>query len=278
MFNNAGIMHALDGDALGCAERVWDATMAVNAKGVWWGSKHAVRGFREMGKRGGSVVNTASMVALVGSAAAQLAYTASKGAVVALTRELAVVHAREGFRFNALCPAPLHTPMLQEFFGDDKAKRFRREVRFLTGRFGETVEQAHAVVFLASDESSFVNGTDFVVDGGLTKAYVTTEAMLNLPPYQISPQRGLRGPRLFSKHKPLPRRYTASSTILFVNYMYTRADMGVLVDWLEERSNIFSYLIVNIAVAIDACHKLHAPSHRRSPQSGKRPAKPFLGV
>lgn len=115
------------------------------------------------------------MVALVGAATPQLAYTASKGAVLALTRELAVVHARENIRFNSLCPGPLNTPLLQDWLGDDAHKRHRREVHFPSGRFGEAIEQANAVVFLASDESSFVNAADFVVDGGMTKAYVTAE-------------------------------------------------------------------------------------------------------
>jgi NAD(P)-dependent dehydrogenase (short-subunit alcohol dehydrogenase family) len=105
--NNAGIMHADDADAVGTSEKVWDLTMAVNVKGVWFGSKHAVLSLRKHEKKRGSVINVASVVALVGSATPQLAYTASKGAVLALTRELAIVHAREGFRFNALCPAPL---------------------------------------------------------------------------------------------------------------------------------------------------------------------------
>ncbi|KAH7039555.1 short-chain dehydrogenase/reductase [Microdochium trichocladiopsis] len=158
MFNNAGIMHPKDGDAEECPDNIWDLTMNINVKGVWYGSKHAVRSLRKHKKTKGSIINTAS-----------------KGAVLALTRELAVVHAREGYRFNSLCPAPLNTPMLQEFLGDDQAKRFRREVHFPSGRFGEAIEQAWAAVFLASDESSFVNATDFVVDGGLTKAYVTPE-------------------------------------------------------------------------------------------------------
>ncbi|KAF7554608.1 hypothetical protein G7Z17_g2793 [Cylindrodendrum hubeiense] len=175
MFNNAGIMHPKDGDAEECPDNIWDLTMNINVKGVWYGSKHAVRSLRKHGKTKGSIINTASMVAIVGAATPQLAYTASKGAVLSLTRELAIVHAREGYRFNSLCPAPLNTPMLQDFLGDDKAKRFRREVHFPTGRFGEAIEQAHAAIFLASDESSFVNATDFVVDGGLTKAYVTAE-------------------------------------------------------------------------------------------------------
>ncbi|RAH64202.1 oxidoreductase, short-chain dehydrogenase/reductase family [Aspergillus aculeatinus CBS 121060] len=175
MFNNAGIMHAQDGDSEQTPENIWDLTMNINVKGVWFGCKHAVKSLRKHGKKKGSVINTASMVALVGAATPQLAYTASKGAVLAMTRELAIVHAREGFRFNSLCPAPLNTPLLQDWLGDDKEKRFRREVHFPTGRFGEAIEQAHAVIFLASDESSFVNAADFVVDGGLTKAYVTPE-------------------------------------------------------------------------------------------------------
>jgi NAD(P)-dependent dehydrogenase (short-subunit alcohol dehydrogenase family) len=175
MFNNAGIMHALDDDAVNTPEEIWDLTMSINVKGVWYGSKHAVLSLRRHNKTKGSIINTASVVALVGSATPQLAYTASKGAVLALTRELAIVHAREGFRFNNLCPAPLNTPLLQDWLGDDAPKRMRREIHFPTGRFGEAVEQAQAVVFLASDESSFVNGHDFVVDGGMTKAYVTPE-------------------------------------------------------------------------------------------------------
>lgn len=107
IFNNAGIMHPKDGDSEECPEDIWDRTMNINVKGVWYGSKHAVRAFRRHGKKRASVINTASMVALVGAATPQLAYTASKGAVLAMTRELGIVHAREGFRFNSLCPAPL---------------------------------------------------------------------------------------------------------------------------------------------------------------------------
>ncbi|PNP49869.1 hypothetical protein THARTR1_09399 [Trichoderma harzianum] len=175
IFNNAGIMHANDDDAINTPEAIWDLTHNINVKGVWFGCKHAVLALRRNNKTKGSVINTASVVALVGAATPQLAYTASKGAVLALTRELAMVHAREGFRFNSLCPAPLNTPLLQDWLGDDKAKRQRREVHFPTGRFGEAIEQAYAVVFLASDEASFVNGSDFVVDGGMSKAYVTAE-------------------------------------------------------------------------------------------------------
>lgn len=175
IFNNAGIMHADDADAIDTPERVWDLTQNINVKGVWFGCKHAILSFRRHQKTKGSVINTASVVALVGSATPQLAYTASKGAVLAMTRELAIVHARDGYRFNALCPAPLNTPLLQDWLGDDAEKRHRREVHLPTGRFGEAIEQAQAVLFLASDESSFVNGSDFVVDGGMTKAYVTPE-------------------------------------------------------------------------------------------------------
>ena len=169
MFNNAGIMHMDDADAIETSEKVWDLTQSINVKGVWFGSKHAVLSMRRHGKSRGSIINVASVVALVGSATAQLAYTASKGAVLAMTRELAMVHAREGIRFNALCPAPLNTPLLQDWLGDDKEKRHRREVHFPVGRFGEAIEQAQGVLFLASDESSFVNGMDFVIDGGMCK-------------------------------------------------------------------------------------------------------------
>ncbi|CAZ80524.1 unnamed protein product [Tuber melanosporum] len=182
IFNNAGIMHNDDGDAISTSEDVWDLTHKINVKGVWYGCKHAVLSFRKHKKTKGSIINTASVVALVGSATAQVAYTASKGAVLALTRELAMVHAREGFRFNSLCPAPLNTPLLQDFLGADQAKRARREIHFPMGRFGEAIEQAHMVVFLASDESSFVTGQEMVVDGGMTKAYVTPKGPAVPPP------------------------------------------------------------------------------------------------
>lgn len=171
MFNNAGIMHPNDDDEF-TDERVWDVTHNINVKGVWYGCKHAIASMRRYKKSKGSIINTASMVALVGSAAPQLAYTASKGAVLAMTRELAIVHAKEGIRFNSLCPGPLNTPLLQNFL-DTQEKRHRREIHLPTGRFGESIEQAYAVLFLASDESSFVTAQDFVVDGGMTKAYVT---------------------------------------------------------------------------------------------------------
>jgi NAD(P)-dependent dehydrogenase (short-subunit alcohol dehydrogenase family) len=182
IFNNAGIMHYDDSDAINTPEKIWDLTQNINVKGVWFGSKHAILSLRRHKKTKGSIINVASVVALVGSATPQLAYTASKGAVMAITRELAICHAREGFRFNSLCPAPLNTPLLQDWLGDDAAKRHRREVHFPMGRFGEAIEQAQAVLFLASDESSFVNGTEFVVDGGMTKCYITPEGPATEPP------------------------------------------------------------------------------------------------
>jgi NAD(P)-dependent dehydrogenase (short-subunit alcohol dehydrogenase family) len=182
VFNNAGIMHAKDDDAINTPEDIWDLTHRINVKGVWYGSKHAVLSMRRHKKAKGSVINVASFVALMGAATPQLAYTASKGAVLAMTRELAIVHARENIRFNSLCPGPLNTPLLQDWLGDDVQKRHRREVHFPMGRFGEAIEQAQAVLFLASDESSFVNATEFVVDGGLSRAYVTSEAPPAAPP------------------------------------------------------------------------------------------------
>lgn len=172
LFNNAGIMHPKDGDAVNTAESVWDLTMAINAKGVYLGCKYGIPALRRSG--GGSIINTASFVALVGAATPQLAYTASKGAVLAMTRELAVVHARENIRVNALCPGPLHTELLMKFL-DTEAKKQRRLVHIPMGRFGQAAEMAKAVLYLASDESSYVTGATFTVDGGITAAYVTPE-------------------------------------------------------------------------------------------------------
>ncbi|TFK43242.1 hypothetical protein BDQ12DRAFT_731288 [Crucibulum laeve] len=179
MFNNAGIMHPEDDNALNTEERIWDLTMQINLKGVWWGSKYAILAMREnltdeaKGLHvGGSIINTASFVALMGAATPQLAYTASKGAVLAMTRELAMVHAREGIRINSLCPGPLKTPLLMDFLNTPE-KRDRRLVHLPMGRFGEAVELAKAALFLASDDSSYMTGTDFKVDGGLSSAYVT---------------------------------------------------------------------------------------------------------
>jgi len=172
LFNNAGIMHAKDDDAVATDESVWDLTLEVNAKGVFLGCKHGIPALRRAG--GGSVINTASFVARLGAATPQIAYTASKGAVLAMTRELAVIHARENIRVNALSPGPLRTELLMSFL-DTEQKKQRRLVHVPMGRFGEAEEIARAALFLACDESSYVTGTEFLVDGGLTAAYVTPE-------------------------------------------------------------------------------------------------------
>jgi NAD(P)-dependent dehydrogenase (short-subunit alcohol dehydrogenase family) len=172
IFNNAGIMHPEDGDALSTSEAVWEKTMDVNARGVFLGCKYGIPALRRAG--GGSIINTASFVAVMGAATPQVAYTASKGAVLALTRELAVVHARENIRVNALCPGPLRTKLLMDFLNTEEKKQ-RRLVHVPMGRFGEAKEIAAAAAFLASDESSFITGTEFLVDGGITAAYVTPE-------------------------------------------------------------------------------------------------------
>jgi NAD(P)-dependent dehydrogenase (short-subunit alcohol dehydrogenase family) len=172
LFNNAGIMHSNDDNAVTTEEAVWDLTMAVNLKGVFLGCKYGIPALQRAG--GGSVINTASFVALLGAATPQIAYTASKGGVLALTRELAVVHARENIRVNALCPGPLRTELLMKFL-DTEEKKQRRLVHIPMGRFGEAREMAQAALYLASDESAYVTGTSFTVDGGITAAYVTPE-------------------------------------------------------------------------------------------------------
>ncbi len=172
LFNNAGIMHGDDGDAQQTTEAIWDLTMDVNLKGVFLGCKYGIPAIQRSG--GGSIINTASFVALMGAATPQLAYTASKGGVLAMTRELAVVHARQNIRVNALCPGPLRTELLMKFL-DTEEKKQRRLVHVPMGRFGLAKEMAKAALYLASDESSFVTGTEFTVDGGITAAYVTPE-------------------------------------------------------------------------------------------------------
>ncbi len=172
LFNNAGIMHSQDDDAVNTKEDVFDLTYAVNVKGVFLGCKFGIAAMRKSG--GGVIINTASFVAKLGAATPQIAYTASKGAVLALTRELAVVHAREKIRVNALCPGPLKTELLMKFL-DTEEKKQRRLVHVPMGRFGLAKEMAQASLYLASDESSFVTGTEFMVDGGITSAYVTPE-------------------------------------------------------------------------------------------------------
>jgi NAD(P)-dependent dehydrogenase (short-subunit alcohol dehydrogenase family) len=165
-------MHAKDDDAVTTGEDVWNLTFEVNAKGVFLGCKYGIPALRRAG--GGSVINTASFVARMGAATPQIAYTASKGAVLAMTRELAVIHARENIRVNALSPGPLKTELLISFLNTEQ-KRQRRLVHVPMGRFGEAEEIAKAALYLASDDSSYVTGTEFLVDGGLTAAYVTPE-------------------------------------------------------------------------------------------------------
>nr|CCA16742.1 carbohydrate esterase putative [Albugo laibachii Nc14]CCA21845.1 carbohydrate esterase putative [Albugo laibachii Nc14] len=172
LFNNAGIMHSQDSDAITTTEKVFDLTININVKGVFNGAKYGIPALRRAG--GGSIINTASFVGMIGAATPQIAYTCSKGAVIAMSRELAVLHARENIRVNALSPGPLNTKLLQDFLDDD-AKKERRLVHVPMGRFGEAVEMAKAVLFLASDDASYITGSNFVVDGGITSAYVTSD-------------------------------------------------------------------------------------------------------
>jgi len=172
LFNNAGIMHGSDDNAMVTDEDTWDLTMAINLKGVFLGCKYGIPALQRAG--GGAVINTSSFVALLGAATPQIAYTASKGGVLAMSRELSVIHARENIRVNALCPGPLRTELLMKFL-DTEAKKQRRLVHVPMGRFGEAAEMAKAALFLASDESSYMTGAEFAVDGGITAAYVTPE-------------------------------------------------------------------------------------------------------
>jgi NAD(P)-dependent dehydrogenase (short-subunit alcohol dehydrogenase family) len=172
LFNNAGIFPDDDGGVLDTPPDTWQKVMDVNLKGVWLGCRAAVPAMLDSG--GGSIVNVASFVALMGAATAQIAYTASKGGVLAMTRELAVEYARRGIRANSLCPGPIETPLLAELLADPE-RRQRRLVHIPVGRFGRPEEIAKAALFLASDDASFVTGSALVVDGGITAAYVTPE-------------------------------------------------------------------------------------------------------
>ncbi len=172
LFNNAGIFPDDDGGVLDTPPETWQRVMEVNLKGVWLGCRAAVPAMLDSG--GGSIVNVASFVALMGAATAQIAYTASKGGVLAMTRELAVEYARQGIRANSICPGPIETPLLAELLSDP-ARRQRRLVHIPLGRFGRPEEIAKAALFLASDDASFVTGSALVVDGGITAAYVTPE-------------------------------------------------------------------------------------------------------
>ena len=172
LFNNAGIFPDDDGGVLDTPPETWQQVMDVNLKGVWLGCRAAVPAMLDSG--GGSIVNVASFVALMGAATAQIAYTASKGGVLAMTRELAVEYARKGIRANSICPGPIETPLLAELLSDPE-RRQRRLVHIPIGRFGRPEEIAKAALFLASDDASFVTGSALVVDGGITAAYVTPE-------------------------------------------------------------------------------------------------------
>jgi NAD(P)-dependent dehydrogenase (short-subunit alcohol dehydrogenase family) len=172
LYNNAGVMLSDDGSVHSTADGIWDTTLAINVKGVAHGCKYGIPAMIESG--GGSVVNVASFVAWMGAATSQTAYTASKGAVLAMTREIAVEYARKGVRCNALCPGPIDTPLLAELLSDP-ARRQRRFVHIPMGRLGQAEELAKAALFLASDDSSFMTGTSLIVDGGITAAYVTPE-------------------------------------------------------------------------------------------------------
>jgi NAD(P)-dependent dehydrogenase (short-subunit alcohol dehydrogenase family) len=173
LFNNAGISPPDDASVLDTSLEAWQRVQDVNLKSVFLCCKHGIPHLLESG--GGSVINTASFVAVMGAATSQISYTASKGGVLALSRELGVQFARQGVRVNALCPGPVNTPLLQELFAKDPERAARRLVHLPMGRFAEAVEIANAVVFLASDESSYVNASTFLVDGGLSGAYVTPE-------------------------------------------------------------------------------------------------------
>ena len=173
LYNNAGISPPDDDSILVTEPDAWQRVQDVNTKGVYLCCKHGIPRLLERG--GGSIINVASFVALVGAATSQISYTASKGAVLSLSRELAVQFARQGIRVNALCPGPVETPLLLRIFGDDPAAYERRRAHLPMGRLAKPGEIVNAALFLASDESSYVNGATFLVDGGLTAAYVTPE-------------------------------------------------------------------------------------------------------
>ena len=173
LYNNAGISPGDDASVLDTSVEAWDRVQAVNTRGVFLCCKHGIPHL--LGRGGGSVINVASFVAILGAATSQISYTASKGAVLSMTRELAVQFARQNVRVNALCPGPVETPLLLAIFGDDPAALERRRVHWPTGRLAKPREIVNGALFLASDESSYVTGSTFLVDGGLTAAYVTPE-------------------------------------------------------------------------------------------------------
>jgi NAD(P)-dependent dehydrogenase (short-subunit alcohol dehydrogenase family) len=173
LFNNAGISPDEDRSILDTDYEAWKRVQEVNLSSVFFCCKHGIPHLIDAG--GGSVINTASFVAVMGAAVSQISYTASKGGVLALSRELGVEFARQGLRVNALCPGPVNTPLLQELFAKDPAKAQRRYVHLPPGRFAEPREIANGALFLASDESTYVNAAAFMVDGGLSGAYLTPE-------------------------------------------------------------------------------------------------------
>jgi NAD(P)-dependent dehydrogenase (short-subunit alcohol dehydrogenase family) len=173
LFNNAGISPNDDDSVLDTSLDAWQRVQDVNLKGVFLCCKYGIPHLLETG--GGSVINTASFVAVMGAATSQISYTASKGAVLSMSRELGVQFARQGVRVNALCPGPVNTPLLQELFAKDPEKAARRLVHVPMGRFAEPAEIAKGALFLASDDSSYVTASTFLVDGGLSGAYVTPE-------------------------------------------------------------------------------------------------------
>lgn len=172
LYNNAAVSLGDDDDVLSTPESTWDLTMDVNVKGMWFCCRAGIPAMLASG--GGSIINVASFVAHVGAATPQLAYTTSKGAVLAMTREIAVLHARDGIRANSLCPGPVLTPLLAKYLSDEE-KRQRRLVHIPMGRFGEAEEMVNGALFLASDESSFMTGQSLIIDGGITAAYTTPE-------------------------------------------------------------------------------------------------------
>ncbi len=171
LFNNAGISPTDDASVLDTSFAVWERVQSANLRSVFLCCKHGIPHLLESG--GGSVINTASFVAVIGSATSQISYTASKGGVLALSRELGVQFARRGVRVNALCPGPVDTPLLRVLFAKDPEQAARRLVHVPMGRFAHAEEIANAALFLASDESSYVNATSFMVDGGISGAYTT---------------------------------------------------------------------------------------------------------
>jgi NAD(P)-dependent dehydrogenase (short-subunit alcohol dehydrogenase family) len=173
LFNNAGISPNEDASVLETSVEVYQRVQDVNLKSVFLCCKHGIPHLLANDPAGGSVINTASFVAVMGAATSQISYTASKGGVLALTRELGVEFARSGVRVNALCPGPIDTPLLQELFAKDPERAARRLVHVPMGRFGRPEEIASGALFLASDESSFVTASTFLVDGGLSAAYTT---------------------------------------------------------------------------------------------------------